>query len=273
MTPEEVERILKSREDATEALFTLGERADEFESVKKALEEIGFDSMFDYVVEMNKLAIEYGMLPHTNMGILSLREMRKLKRFNASLGLMLETTAELKAHENSPGKNPLLRLKMIENAGKLKIPFTTGILIGIGECWKDRIESLRRIAELHTKYRHIQEVIIQGFSPKKNTPMENWKAPSDEEVFKVVRIARKILPSDISIQVPPNIHNPYRAVIYGANDLGGISSVTVDYINPEHHWPSEDEIRIQLRGIPVRRRLSIYPSFILKKWILQRYLI
>jgi len=266
MTPEEVERILKSRGDATEALFTLGERADSFESVMRKLEEFGFNSMLEYVVEMNKLAVEYGMLPHTNMGVLTLDEMRKLKKWNASLGLMLETTARVRAHEKSPGKDPSIRLEVLENAGKLKIPFTTGLLVGIGESWKDRIESLRKIAEIHEKYGHIQEVIIQGFSPKRKTPMENVPPPPDEEIFRLVRIARRILPSDVSIQVPPNLHDPYRAIISGANDLGGISSLTPDYINPEHSWPSEELLRFQLRGIPLRRRLPIYPSFVLKKW-------
>ncbi|MBC7114214.1 MAG: 7,8-didemethyl-8-hydroxy-5-deazariboflavin synthase subunit CofG [Archaeoglobi archaeon] len=266
MSPGEVEALLRKRGDATEALFTMGEGADEFEEVRKRLEDFGFDSMVDYVVEMNKIAVENGLLPHTNMGVLSLHEMKKLKKWNASMGLMLETSGRVEAHRESPGKSPELRIQMIENAGKLKIPFTTGILVGIGESWRDRIESLKIIAELHRKYGHIQEVIIQGFSPKKGTPMEKAEAPREEEIFKVVRIARRILPEDVSIQVPPNLHDAYRAIISGANDLGGISSITPDFINPEHSWPAEEHLRIFLRGFPLRRRLPIYPSFILKGW-------
>ncbi|MBC7110113.1 MAG: 7,8-didemethyl-8-hydroxy-5-deazariboflavin synthase subunit CofG [Archaeoglobi archaeon] len=266
MSSDEVERTLRRKGDATEALFTMGEGADEFEEVRKRLEEFGFDSMVDYVVEMNRIAVENGLLPHTNMGILSFDELKKLKKWNASMGLMLETSAIIEAHRESPGKAPELRIQMIENAGKLKIPFTTGILVGIGESWKDRIESLRIIAELHRKYGHIQEVIIQGFSPKRGTPMENARAPKDEEIFRIVRIARRILPEDVSIQVPPNLHDPYRAIVSGANDLGGISSITPDFINPEHEWPSEEHLRISLRGFPLRRRLPIYPPFILKGW-------
>jgi FO synthase subunit 1 len=179
---------------------------------------------------------------------------------------MLETTAELDAHKNSPGKAPEERLQMIAEAGKLKIPFTTGLLIGIGETPEDRIRSLEAIKSLHVIYGHIQEVIIQPFVPKPFTQMANTGSPNFEALKEAVRAARRILPAEIAIQVPPNLTSPRELIELGASDLGGISERTIDYINPESSWPREDELRQIVYPFVLRERLPIYPGFIKKGW-------
>jgi len=182
------------------------------------------------------------------------------------MGLMLETTVELEAHKNSPGKDPKLRLEMIEEAGRLKIPFTTGILVGIGEEKGDIIRALEAIKSVHEEYGHIQEVIVQPFLPKPFTPMENKKPPSSEELKEVVRAAKEILPNEIAIQVPPNLTSPTELIELGASDLGGIAEKTMDYINPESPWPREDELRRRVAPYELRERLPIYPMYIKKGW-------
>ncbi len=268
LTPEDVRRMLNSSHGATEALFTFGEKPDVFEDFRNELGRLGYSNFIDYVADLCKLAVKMGFLPHTNAGILAKDEMKKLRRWNASMGLMLETTAELEAHSQSPGKKPELRIKTIETAGKLKIPFTTGILVGIGEGWEDRKRSLMAIRELHEKYGHIQEVIIQNFKPKPGTEFERRRSPSTGEMVKVVRMAREILPEDITIQVPPNLTDFVTLIRAGARDIGGISSVTPDYINPEAPWPDVQRVRELLRfaGFELRERLPIYPGFVLSGW-------
>ena len=267
MTPKEVENLLNKAKDASEALFTFGEKPDVFDDIKRKLRGMGYSNFLKYVVEMNILAIRKGLLPHTNAGVLSYNELKILKPFNASMGLMLEQAVELECHALSPGKKPEVRIRTIKNAGKLRIPFTTGILIGIGETYYDRLYSLEVIKDIHDNYGHIQEVIIQNFTPKKGTPMENHKPPSVEEMIKVVKDARKILPNDIAIQIPPNlIEDIYPFLKAGANDLGGISEVTPDFINPEHPWPSIDELKKSLREFMLKERLPIYPKYVKMGW-------
>lgn len=265
--------LVKAKGAATEALFTAGEKpelANLFPSFKKRLIETGrgCSSLVEYTRELCKLAIKHGLLPHCNLGVLSREELTELRDLNASMGLMLETTvAELEAHRNSPGKKPAERLKMIEEAGKLEIPFTTGLLIGIGEKPQDRIRSLQAIKSLHRKYGHIQEVIIQPFIPKPLTPMWNESPPSFVELKEVVRAAREILPDEIAIQVPPNLTAPKELIELGASDLGGISEKTIDYINPESPWPEEEDLRrIVAPNFELRERLPIYPRYIEKGW-------
>lgn len=267
MTPKEVENLLNKAKDASEALFTFGEKPDVYDDIKRKLRDMGYSNFLEYVVEMNILAIRKGLLPHTNAGVLSYNELKMLKPFNASMGLMLEQAVELECHTLSPGKKPEVRIKTIKNAGKLRIPFTTGILIGIGETYYDRLYSLEVIKDIHDNYGHIQEVIIQNFTPKKGTPMENHKPPSVEEMIKVVKDARKILPSDIAIQIPPNlVKDVYPFLKAGANDLGGISEVTPDFINPEHPWPSINELRKKIREFILKERLPIYPKYVRMGW-------
>jgi FO synthase subunit 1 len=251
MTSDQVSEVLERgvSSGCTEALFTFGQ-----------LEH----NITDYVVELCQMAIEHGLLPHTNAGVISYVDLKKLKPLNASMGLMLETTANVRAHCDSPDKVPELRLNVIEDAGRLKMPFTTGILVGIGETWNDRIDSLLAIKELHVKYGHIQEVIIQSFMPKPNTPMANCLPPTVHEMQQTIALARRILPSEIAIQVPVNLMSPLLSVPYGASDLGGISTETVDYINPERKWPAINELGSM--GLPLKERLPIYPHFVIDGW-------
>lgn len=268
MDEAEVLELIKRAKSAKEALFTFGEKPEIYDGIKRKLKAMGYSSFLDYLVAMNKMAIENGLLPHTNAGILEKSELKRLKPYNASMGLMLEQAVELDCHKNSPGKKPEIRIKMIKDAGKLKIPFTTGILVGIGESKYDREYSLEVISEIHKNYGHIQEVIIQNFSPKKGTEMENFSPPTIEEMLETVKIARNILPNDVTIQIPPNlVEDIYPFIKAGARDLGGISDVTPDYINPEHPWPAIQKIERCLKGeIILRERLPIYPKYIKLNW-------
>ncbi|MBN2110507.1 MAG: 7,8-didemethyl-8-hydroxy-5-deazariboflavin synthase CofG [Methanosarcinaceae archaeon] len=264
MTLEEILPILKKGKDAgcTEVLYTLGEYGEEMPEYKQWLSDMGYASTVEYLAELCRNAIGIGLLPHTNAGVLNYTELETLKPLNASMGLMLETTADLDAHVSSPGKVPSTRIKTIRYAGELKIPFTTGLLVGIGETLDDRIDSLQLIAELHEEYGHIQEVIIQNFTPKPGTPMADWPPPTDEEMMQTVLIAREILQHDVAIQVAPNLTDPYVLIQCGATDLGGISPVTVDWINPEAEWPDMERLRKMVRDIPLRERLPIYPKYV-----------
>ncbi|MDY0387360.1 MAG: 7,8-didemethyl-8-hydroxy-5-deazariboflavin synthase subunit CofG [Methanolobus sp.] len=252
--------------ECTEVLFTFGEYAEEVPEYKKWLDDLGYSNTVDYICELCKLAIDKGLLPHTNAGILNYTELEKLKPLNSSMGLMLETSAEVAAHEGSPGKVPAQRIRTIRYAGELRIPFTTGLLVGIGENLDDRINSLLSIAELHEEYGHIQEVIIQNFTPKPDTPMANHPAPSKEEMMQTILIAREILPNDVTIQVPPNLIDPYLLIQCGATDLGGISPTTIDWINPEAEWPSISDLRKMLQEVTLKERLPIYPQYIKNGW-------
>ena len=267
MTPDHVEILLKKgvNSNCTEALFTFGE-PDNVSEFREILQDVGYSSFIEYVMELCQMAIDNGLLPHTNAGVLSYADMRELKPLNASMGLMLETTGEVDAHKGSPGKDPCIRLETIENAGRLKIPFTSGILVGIDETWDDRIESLLAIRRIHERYGHIQEVIVQNFVPQKNTLMSSLRPPPLEEMQKVVAIARAILPQEIAIQVPSNLVSIGSLVACGASDLGGISPVTIDHINPEARWPSLDEIRSVIGDIELRERMPIYPHFVQEGW-------
>ncbi len=249
----------------TEALFTFGEQPWKVEGFEDKLEEIGFDSFIDYLMHSSRKAIEIGLLPHTNAGVLSFSDLQRLKSVSASMGLMLETTANLNSHSDSPGKDPVERLRFIEAAGRLKIPFTTGILIGIGESISDRIDSLEAIARIHRRFGHIQEVIVQNFSPKPGTGMSRCQPPSTSTMLDVVSLARRILPADVAVQVAPNLIDPKFLVGHGASDLGGISTVTIDHINPEAPWPKIDELARAI-GVPLRERLPIYPKYVMDSW-------
>ncbi len=263
MGPDEVESLLRTAKAAgcTEALFTFGERPYEVPGFLPWLHELGYDHTVDYLYDLCVRAIAHGVLPHSNPGILTFDELERLKPVNASMGLMLETTASVKAHRGCAGKDPELRLWTIEDAGKLRIPFTTGLLIGIGEDWADRVRSLEVLAALHHKYRHLQEVIIQPFSPKPDTRMAGAQSPSEEVLLRTVALARHLLPRDVAIQVPPNLTEIGPLLRAGASDIGGISTVTVDYINPEHAWPDVADL-----GLTLRERLPLYPQYVRAGW-------
>jgi FO synthase subunit 1 len=250
----------------TEALFTFGERPGLETGFDTHLARYGYGDILDYCYDMAEKTIEFGLLPHTNAGVLTYEEMKRLAEVNASMGLMLETTARIRAHENSPGKDPAVRIEMMENAGRLRIPFTTGILIGIGETARDREESLTVIRDIHRRYGHIQEVIVQNFCPKGGTPMAHHPPVNSKEMCQAITMAREILPPDIAIQAPPNLADITSLLPCGIDDLGGISPLTVDYVNPEHHWPSIEELQRQIENCRLVERLCIYPRFIEKGW-------
>ncbi|MCD1296224.1 7,8-didemethyl-8-hydroxy-5-deazariboflavin synthase subunit CofG [Methanocella sp. CWC-04] len=266
MTPESVRETLRKAAEAgcVEALFTYGDAPDD-ELFGDRIKEFGYGSLSKYVYDLCLDAIELGLLPHTNGGVIPRDDLKMLGEVNSSMGLMLETTADLEAHALSPLKDPAKRIGFIEDAGRFKIPFTTGILVGIGETWADRKEALEVIAGLHKKYDHIQEVIVQNFVPKSYTRMGKVEPPSVEEMIKVLKMARDILPEDISLQAPPNLTSHLNEFLAaGAEDIGGISPVTLDYINPECRWPTLDELRSM--GLNLRERLPIYPKYIKKGW-------
>ncbi|MDT8358108.1 MAG: 7,8-didemethyl-8-hydroxy-5-deazariboflavin synthase CofG, partial [Methanomicrobiaceae archaeon] len=268
MQPAEVKVVLSrgAETGCTEALFTFGERPEEEPGFPRYLEKIGYSSIIEYCVASCNEAIGWGLLPHTNAGILSFGELEELRSVNASMGLMLETTAEIPAHRNSPGKDPQVRIEMIENAGKLKIPFTTGILIGIGETPEDRLTSLEVIREIHRRYGHIQEVIIQNFTPKEGTRMASAPVPRSEEICETIMAAREILPRGVAVQIPPNLADASSLIECGVDDLGGVSPLTIDYVNPEHPWPQIEQLKNLIGDNILRERLCIYPRFIEKGW-------
>jgi 7,8-didemethyl-8-hydroxy-5-deazariboflavin synthase len=268
MAQETVEKTLRAGAElgCTEALFTFGEHPEEVSGFAPYLKKTGYPTILDYCEAMCRKSIATGILPHTNAGILTFEEMERLRAVNASMGLMLETTAKIPAHAASKGKEPEVRLGMIEDAGKLRIPFTTGLLLGIGESLIDREESLLAIRNLHRKYGHIQEIIIQNFCPKPGTPMAHHPVPGTDEICATIRMAREILPKDIAIQIPPNLIDASVLITCGADDLGGVSPLTIDYINPEHPWPEIDELQKIVGDARLRERLCIYPQYVKKGW-------
>ena len=278
-TKEEVLSELKEAEKygCKEALFTFGEDADEEEAVRIRLKEFGYEKMTDYVVDICQMTIdETSLLPHTNGGNYSYDDLKRLKAVNASMGLMLENSSkrlmELPAHNKSPGKDPEIRLKTIENAGKLKIPYTTGILIGIGETKEEIAESLLKIRQLYDKYGHIQEVLIQNFTPIPGIEMENWPEPSFLDMVRTV-IAGTLLfgDTDVSIQVPPNLNNDTAQIflLCGADDWGGVSPVSPDYVNITSPWPGIDELEklTEDAGFELIERLCVYEKFVNDEWL------
>lgn len=277
MSAEQILKLVKAGKLAgcSEVLITLGEKPEAVHpKVKEELEKLGYKSTVDYLESICQHVLKLGLLPHVNAGVLRKPELKQLRQWSASMGLMLESIADLPAHALSPGKKPALRLQMIKAAGELHIPFTTGLLIGIGETFEDRVRSLLAIRRLHERYGHIQEVIIQPFAPKPNTPMANWPSPSAAELLETVAVARRLMPG-MNIQVPPNLVGDggaaqrgldeavRAALLAGANDLGGVSPLTPDYINPEAPWPSIQELRAAIRraGFVPRERLPIYPRY------------
>jgi FO synthase subunit 1 len=268
MAPEEAESVLcrGAALGCTEALFTFGERPGVEPGFPEMLARYGHADILAYCYSLCEKAIEHGLLPHTNAGVLTSAEMERLREVNASMGLMLETTADLPAHRHSPGKDPAARIACIEDAGRLRIPFTTGILLGIGETMEDREESLTVIRDLYRRYGHIQEVIIQNFCPKPGTLMGGCRPIDTDEMCTVIRMAKDLLPDDVAVQVAPNLAEFRELLRCGADDLGGISPVTIDYVNPEHPWPELERLQEMAGDVRLRERLCIYPRFIEKGW-------
>src|SRR5215472_5251671 len=273
MLPEEVRACCRSGRalGCTEALMCLGDKPERaYRSYRQTLAVLGHQRTVDYLAACCALALDEGMLPHTNAGLLSREDMAQLKPLNVSLGLMLESVSpRLRqrggAHQQAPDKDPALRLAMMREAGELQIPFTTGILLGIGETLADRVDSLRAIGELHATHGHIQEIIVQNFRAKPTTRMATAPEPSSLDTARTIAVARLMLP-DMNIQAPPNL-SPYDHRLFltaGINDWGGISPLTLDYVNPEAPWPQVEALARTCaeEGFGLAPRLPIYPEYV-----------
>jgi FO synthase len=265
------------RQGCKEALMCLGDKPEAaFASHRRTLAELGHASTVGYVREVCEMALDAGLLPHTNAGVLSREEMEALRPVNVSLGLMLENVSpRLRArgmvHHHAPDKEPARRLAMLAEAGRLRIPFTTGILLGIGETPEERVDSLFAIADVQRAYGHIQEVIIQNFRAKPEIPMADAPEPTAGEMARAVAVARLLLGGNMNVQAPPNLspHDHRVLLRAGINDWGGISPVTCDYVNPEAPWPEIVALAATCReeGFELRERLAIYPEYVRSEFL------
>jgi len=277
LSPEEILEIARAGAAAGchEALFTLGEAPEaRYEEAAQWLAERGYSSTVGYLAAMCQLVLdETGLLPHANAGALSKDDLALLRRVSPSQGMMIESlNPDLVAHRGAPDKTPERRLATLRWAGELAIPFTTGILIGIGESKQDRIAALEAIAASHREFGHVQEVIVQNFVPKQGTLMRNEPACSIDELLETIRLAREILPADIHLQAPPNlVDDPGLLIDAGIDDFGGVSPVTLDHVNPERPWPEIESLRAIAgsRGKALVPRLTIHPEFAAnpRKWL------
>jgi FO synthase len=274
MPPDEVMNTLRvaHRSGCIEALLCLGDTPETgFPSYQRQLRSWGFSSTVDYLDWIARQAQEMGLLAHTNAGLLSASSMERLRQSNVSLGLMLESNSDRLCekgmpHAKAPDKRPALRRQMILQAGELKIPFTSGILVGFGETEQERLEALDTLAELHALHGHVQEVIIQPFRPHSGTLMRDALGASDRMLIETISIARLKLPVEVSIQSPPNLApGMIEALIdAGINDFGGISPVTPDFINPNYEWPHVARLaqRCRRHGFELKPRLPVYDRFV-----------
>ena len=277
LEPEEVLAIARhgASQGCHEALFTLGERPElRYPIAQEWLAERGYDSPVDYLVAMCRLVRdETGLLPHANAGALFEDELAALREVSPSQGMMLESlNEELLCHRGCPDKEPQRRLQTLSTAGALKIPFTTGLLIGIGESLNDRIEALCAIRDSHYEFGHIQEVIIQNFLPKLGTAMHSSPPCPPDEYLHAIALARLILPSEIHLQAPPNLSDDFGGLLLaGIDDWGGVSPVTADHVNPERPWPDLDRLEevTNAYGFNLAPRLTIHPEFALQpeQWL------
>lgn len=274
MSPDEVLAVARRGEElgCTEALFSLGDKPELiFPEMRDTLRRLGYRSTLQYLEAMCELVLrETSLLPHPNPGLMSGQWIARLSAVAPSLGLMLETTnpsllAPGGAHHNAPDKLPAKRLDTIKEAGLRGVPFTTGILMGIGESPQDRVDALLAIRELSARYGHIQEVIIQNFRVKPDIPMRHWPEPCRADLLRTIAVARLLMPR-MNIQAPPNLTDPdYEELLEaGINDWGGVSPLTPDFINPERPWPHLEELdrRTRAKGFELRQRLPIYPEFV-----------
>jgi FO synthase len=277
LTPEEVLAVARAGQAAGchEALFTLGERPElRYPVAADWLAAEGYGSTVEYLVAMCRLVVEEtGLLPHANAGALYPDELAALRPVTASQGMMLESLAEgLAAHRGAPDKEPARRLATLEAAGEQAIPFTTGILVGIGDTRADQLATLRAIAASHARHGHVQEVIVQNFLPKPGTAMfRAAPCPADDLVW-AIAAARLVLPPEVHVQAPPNLSDDLSPLLEaGIDDWGGVSPVTADHVNPERAWPALDVLReaTEASGHTLAPRLTVYPSFALEpaRWL------
>lgn len=255
-----------------EALLCLGDQPEAISpAYRNFLAEQGHRNTIEYVERASRISLEKGLLPHSNPGIMTADDLALLRPVNVSLGMMLETTSERlrgkgHAHYYAPDKDPALRLEVLENAGKLKIPFTTGLLIGIGETLEERVDTVLAIAEVHRRHGHIQEVIVQNFRTKPEIPMATSDEPDELDLARTVAMARLVLGPEMNVQVPPNLSPDAIAYLLnsGINDFGGISPLTPDYVNPEAPWPHLGALAraCEQAGYELRERLALYPEYV-----------
>jgi len=274
MSPDEVRSWLhRAREQGCiEALFCLGDTPETgFREYRELLRSWGHERTVDYLRWAAEEALAAGLLPHTNAGILSRDDMVALRPVNVSLGLMLENVSERLCekgmpHHRAPDKRPLKRIQMTREAGELQIPFTSGLLIGIGETVDERVDTILTIRRLHREYGHVGEVIVQNFRSHPDTPMGLAAEPTSRELAATIALARLILDDDVSVQAPPNLNPASTATLIhaGINDFGGISPVSPDYINPQHPWPYLERLRgaCGAEGFRLEPRLPVYPSHV-----------
>lgn len=275
LSRDEVLRIAESGRESgcSEALFTLGERPElRYQVASEWLEAHGYASTIEYLMHMcAAVRDETGLLPHANAGALDHHELSMLRSVSASQGMMLETMREdIEAHRLAPDKEPRRRLQTLEAAGRLSIPFTTGILVGIGEDANDWLVALDAIGACHGRHGHIGEVIIQNFVPKARTGMSSWSPATEAEHLRAIALARIVLPPDIHVQAPPNLTRDFgRLLDAGVDDWGGISPVTPDHVNPDQPWPVIERLRevAEARGFQLRARLPIHEEFHHERWI------
>ena len=274
LAPDEVMRIVKRGEElgCKEALFSLGEKPElRYPEAAAMLSDLGFNTTLDYAIAMCRMVLEQsGLIPHMNLGTMTRAELARVKQVSGSAGLMLESISRRllrpgMAHHACPDKVPVQRIRTLEAAGAESVPTTTGILIGIGETWAERVESLEKIAQIHEQHGHIQEVIVQNFRAKPGTLMARHREPGLGDMLRTLAVARLILPASISLQAPPNLNEQFEAYLdAGINDWGGVSPLTADHINPERAWPAVDEIaaRSKQRGFELIERLTTYPRYL-----------
>jgi FO synthase subunit 1 len=272
LSPEEIREICQMGVETgcTEALFTFGDDPDDrYTEIHEQLATWGHESIHEYLREACEIALEEGLLPHANPGDQTREQMETVADVNASMGVMLETTADVQAHGGPRAKSPGQRLNTLRVAGELGIPFTTGILVGIGEKWRDRAESLLAIRALHERYGHIQEVIVQPVVEN-----ERWTGGSPDlaTMRQATAMARAALPEGVSVQSPPNLAPVRDLLDCGIDDLGGVSPVTDDHINPEHAWPAVQELRkvAEDAGVPLDERLPVYDHYYHDGWCSER---
>ena len=277
LTPDEVLDIARAgaRHGCHEALFTLGERPElRYPVARDWLDRHGYASTVDYVAAMARLVLDTtGLLPHANTGAMSADELATLRRVAPSQGMMIESLRpDLDAHRGAPDKTPERRLATLEAAGELQIPYTTGILVGIGEDRGDRIEALEAIAESHRRWGHVQEVIVQNFLPKPGTAMQHWPPCARSDHLDAISLARVILPPEVHVQAPPNLAADFDELLRaGIDDWGGVSPVTADHVNPERPWPHLDRLQevTEAAGHVLAPRLTVHPSYARRpdRWI------
>lgn len=279
LTPEDVLAIVRAgqRHGCTEALLTLGDAPEErWPAARAFLDALGLDTTLDYVIQTAEMIrSETSLFPHANPGIMSNGAMASLRPSNPSMGLMLENISPRlmepgMPHYKCPDKDPVLRMETIRGAGELAVPFTTGVLIGIGEEPAEIVASLFALAEVHDEYSHIQELIIQNFRAKADTPMRRSAEPIPRFFARVIALARWIFGPEMNVQVPPNLTEHYEQYLdAGINDWGGVSPLTIDWVNPDQPWPHLDllEHRTVAAGFELRPRLPVYPEFMNERWI------